>query len=514
MTASSTVKRDPWWQRLPGWVPLAAIGLLAAVVRVFGISTESLWLDEATSLLVAKLPPVDLIRWTANDIHPPLYYLLLHYWVYLGQSELVVRGLSALAGVLTVGALYGLAETLFDRRVGLWTALLLALNPLHVWYSQEARMYALLTLFYTLSLWLALRVWHRPSWGRGVAYVLVTTAALYTHYYGVFAILIANACFLFFWWRRGHSRMLLRTWLRTQAATLVLYLVWLPRLLANLGGGGGWLAFSAGPPSLMVLPQTMILYVVGTARAHVPEAIRRLAYVLTGIAVVAGLVPFLLPGRRLRLFAEGEDSGWGEAMAFARTGLCLPLAAAWIASQVFKPMYSARYMLPFLPSFLLLLAAGLRAIQRDGWRLAVGGLLCLAMGWCLVTQAQVLEKPDWRAIASQVVAESEPGDGVLFVPGWHGAPFAYYAGEALPLYDAMPAMVQQTPDASLGYVREAIRGHERIWFVWETGHYSDPEAQVLALLRHELQEQSVRVLHRLGDLYLFVHPPNDGGAGD
>ena len=513
MTASSTRKRETWWQRLPGWVSLAAILLLAALVRLLGISTESLWLDEATSLMVARLSPVELTRWTANDIHPPLYYLLLHYWVFLGQSELVVRGLSALAGVLTVGALYGLAETLFDRRVGLWAALLLAVNPLHVWYSQEARMYALLTLLYTLSLWLALRVWRRPSWGRGLAYVLVTTAALYTHYYSVFAVLIANAFFLYFWWRRGRSRDLLRTWLLTQAATLLLYLGWLPRLWANLGGGGGWLAFSAGPPSLMVLPQTLILYVVGTARAQVPEAIRRLAYLLTGITVLAGLLPFVLPGRRLRVYAEGEDSGWGEAMVFALTGLCLPLAAAWIASQVFKPMYSARYMLPFLPSFVLLLAAGLRAVQRSGWRLMLGGLLCLTMGWCLVTQAQVLEKPDWRGIAQQVVAESEPGDGVLFVPGWHGAPFAYYAGEVLPLYDAMPAMVRQTPDASLGYVREAIVAHERIWFVWETRHYSDPEAQVLALLRDELQQQSVRPLARLGELYLFQKPLIEGDTG-
>jgi len=513
MEAIGTARQAPWWQRLPGWVPLAAILLLAALVRLLGISTESLWLDEATSLMVAQLPPDELIRWTANDIHPPLYYLALHYWVFMGQSELVVRGLSTLAGVLAVGALYGLAGTLFDRRMGLWAALLLALNPLHVWYSQEARMYALLTLLYTLSLWLALRLWRRPSWGRAVAYVLVTTAALYTHYYSVFAVLIANAFFLYFWWRRGRSSEILRTWILTQAATLILYLGWLPRLLANLGGGGGWLAFSAGPPSLMVLPQTLILYVVGTARAHVPEAIRRLAYGLTGITVLAGLLPFVLPGRRLRLFAEGEDRGWGEAMAFALTGLCLPLAAAWIASQVFKPMYSARYMLPFLPSFVLLLAAGLRAVQRDGWRFALGGLLCLAMGWCLVTQARVLEKPDWRGIAQRLVSESEPGDGVLFVPGWHGAPFAYYAGEALPLYDAMPAMVQQTPEASLGYVREAIAGHERIWFVWETGHYSDPEAQVLALLRSEWHEQDARPLERLGELYLFVRPSGEGGSG-
>jgi len=170
-------------------------------------------------------------------------------------------------------------------------------------------------------------------------------------------------------------------------------------------------------------------------------------------------------------------------------------------------------MLPFLPSFVLLLAAGLRAVQRDGWRFALGGLLCVTMGWCLVTQAQVLEKPDWRGIAQQVVFQSEPGDGVLFVPGWHGAPFAYYAGEALPLYDAMPAMVQQTPEASLGYVREAIVGHERIWFVWETGHYSDPEAQVLALLRDQMQEQSVRPLDRLGEMYLFVNPSIKGETG-
>jgi 4-amino-4-deoxy-L-arabinose transferase-like glycosyltransferase len=495
--------------------PLVALLALAAGVRLWGIARESLWLDEATSLLLARMDLRSLIAWTANDIHPPLYYLLLHFWVPLGQSELVLRGFSALAGVLTVGVLYGLGKTLVDRELGLWAAFVLALSPLHVWYSQEARMYALLTLLYTTSLWLALRLWQRPSGRRWAAYVLVTAATLYTHYYAVFAILIENLFLFYLYFRRGRPSGLLRAWLLAQATVALLFVPWMPRFLANLGGGGGWLAFSQGPPSLLVFPQTAILYAVGTAREYLPEMVRRLAYLVVGLALAAGLWPLVAERRQAAQGELGALLTRREASVFCLVSLMLPPASAWVASQVFKPMYSARYMLPFLPAFVLLLAWGLRCLRQRWARAALLTALSIVMGLSLVTQVAVLEKPDWRGLAHQMVARAEPGDAVLFVPSWHAGPFAYYAGDAMPLYDQMPAMVAETPDASLQYVRAALAAHPRLWFVWETGHYTDPQGRVYGLLRETLQEVDHQVLLDFGDLYLFEHlsQPIEGGDG-
>jgi len=122
------------------------VTLLAAAVRLCGLGVQSLWLDEAFSHLFATLP-LDMV-WQAmivDAVHPPLYYLLMRLVVALvGGSEFALRFPSALAGVLTVALLYRAGRAWSGGRAAGWAALLLALNPFHIWYSQEARMYALL----------------------------------------------------------------------------------------------------------------------------------------------------------------------------------------------------------------------------------------------------------------------------------------------------------------------------------------------------------------------------------
>lgn len=504
---SDRVTRMSWPP--PWWLLLLAIMALAVIVRLYGIAAEALWLDETTSLMLARMDVPSLIRWTANDIHPPLYYILLHFWIAIGHSEIAIRGFSALAGVLTVLVLFGLGDTLFDRATGLWAALFLALNPLHVWYSQEARMYALLTLLYSTSLLLALKSWQRGRWYHWVGYALVTAATLYTHHYAVFIILLENLFFLYLYFFKGRSSRLLRGWVLAELCVVVFYFPWMPRLLANLSGGGGWLAYSQGLPSIAVLPQTAILYVVGTGREFLPETVRRLAYLVFVLAGLAVLWPLLRPGA---LTAPRETSGdeclfaTNQSLLLCLACLVVPLGLAWLASQVFKPMYSARYMLPFLPAFVLLLARAPRQLRGVWGRgLLVTGLL-IAMGVSIVTQVEVTEKPDWRSIAQRIIGQARPGDAVLFVPGWHIGPFEYYAHNSVQLYGEMPAMVAHTPETSLRYVREVIAKHPRIWFIWETGHYSDPTGRVYALLRENMREAGHESLPLLGDLYLMEAP--------
>jgi len=99
------------------------------------------------------MSPGEIVSRTAADIPPPLSYLLLHAWIQLfGDDEPVVRSLSVLFGVLAVPLIYGVAWQLLRRRLaGLLAALLLAVSPLHIWYGQETRMYALLTFLCLLS---------------------------------------------------------------------------------------------------------------------------------------------------------------------------------------------------------------------------------------------------------------------------------------------------------------------------------------------------------------------------
>ena len=138
---------------------LGASTLAGPLLRAWQIGGKSLWIDEAFSVWVARQPLAEGVAWLARiDQHPPLYCALLHLWLCLDDGPAAVRLLSALASTLNVPVLYRLGACLAGRKVGLLAATVLALSPFHVYLAQEARMYALLSLTVSLSLWALARL--------------------------------------------------------------------------------------------------------------------------------------------------------------------------------------------------------------------------------------------------------------------------------------------------------------------------------------------------------------------
>jgi mannosyltransferase len=128
--------------------------LLAALLRAYHLDHFSFWIDEALTPLRTSQNVGDIIAGrtfiqeaVSQDTHPPLYYLLVYITRLLwGESDYAYRYFSLLMGVLLVSIVFQLGRELFGRQAGVLAALLVAINPLYVWYSQEARMYTLLVL--------------------------------------------------------------------------------------------------------------------------------------------------------------------------------------------------------------------------------------------------------------------------------------------------------------------------------------------------------------------------------
>lgn len=121
-----------------------AVLIFGLILRLVSLN-QSLWLDEATSALVAKMPLYDIfVKFLPGDFHPPFYYLVLKYWTVLfGYSEIALRIPSVLFGLGTIYFTYLIAKRIFNSRVGLFSAILMATSGLSIYYSQEARMYSL-----------------------------------------------------------------------------------------------------------------------------------------------------------------------------------------------------------------------------------------------------------------------------------------------------------------------------------------------------------------------------------
>lgn len=130
---------------------------IGTILRLISIN-QSLWLDEATSALVAKMSIYDIsTKFLPGDFHPPLYYLLLKYWSNIfGTSEVALRTPSIIFGVATIYLVYLIGKKIFNKNIGLLSSLLLATSGLHVYYSQEARMYSLAAMLVSASIYLFL----------------------------------------------------------------------------------------------------------------------------------------------------------------------------------------------------------------------------------------------------------------------------------------------------------------------------------------------------------------------
>src|SRR3954465_13004406 len=167
---------------------LAGITLAGALLRFATLDVQSYWLDEVATVNILRHGFGDMLSAvSAGESTPPLYYIVAWVWSKLfGTGEVGLRSLSALLGTLTIPLVYVLGRELVGRRTGLVAAALCAFNPLLVWYSQEARSYALMILLSGLTLIALIRVLDEPSGRRYALWALAAVAAVCTHYYASF----------------------------------------------------------------------------------------------------------------------------------------------------------------------------------------------------------------------------------------------------------------------------------------------------------------------------------------
>jgi 4-amino-4-deoxy-L-arabinose transferase-like glycosyltransferase len=410
-------------------VILAALGL-----RLGQLAFRPLWWDEGWSLYFAKTDVSSLLQLTAVDIHPPLYYLILKLWIgIVGPSPIAVRLFSVLVGTAAVPLLYATGRRLWGGTAGLVAALLLAVSPLHIYYSQEVRMYGLVTLLGLAVLFFALR-WEPGGQRRGnwAGYVLAATAALYTQYYAAFLLLALNLVVPIRWlFMRSRSRRdgnsgswgkdLL--WWSAQGAVALLYLPWL------WYAGGKLRTYVSFKISVEQDPSLDLLTYLGRHLSafnwgHAEGLLADCWWL--GMLPIAVLALALVLSRWQRM-RKGEEPGQRIA-GMGSSGLCLLILGLMLAcgfvvnlALPFNPPRSERLLLLALPTYLLLVTGALLALwQRRALVLLPGGLLLaagfLSLGFFYTTPRYADD--DYRPLASQIQAMALPTDAIICIHPW------------------------------------------------------------------------------------------------
>ncbi len=343
-----------------------------------------------------------------SESAPPLYYALAWLWTQLtGTGELGLRSVSALAGVATVPVAYLLGAELRGRRAGIVAAALVAVNPMLLWYSQEARSYSLLVLLTAAAALYFVRALNRGRRRDFTAWGVVSALALATHYFAIFPIALESAWLL---WRRGR-RALAGLWI-----VLLAGLALAPLAIHQMSlGHAEWI----GERSLgHRLWESAVTFVVGETGDIVSRPETVLPAVVPLLAVLTGLVLLVARGDRR------ERRSGGLMLAVSAAAVAVPLALALVAPG--KDYVLARNLLPALVPLLVAVAVGatLSRARRAG-ALVASALVVYSLGFCVwASLSPALQRPDWDAVAMRLGEPTAPRATVLWTLG--AASLRYY----------------------------------------------------------------------------------------
>ena len=467
-------------------IAAGAAVVVAGVVLRFWAPT-ALWLDETISVNISRLPITEIPRALSHDGAPPLYYLLLHFWMLaFGTSNFAVRAFSGVVSVATLPLFWVAGRRLGGRTVAWVTFFLGVTSPFAINYATATRMYSMMVLLSVLGYLALQRALEQPNRGRLLALAAVTAGLLYTHYWGLYLVLV-TAGWLGWRARRSPSGRERRA-LRAVGFGALAWLPWSPVFAyqamhtgtpwtggASPGDVLGLFGDYSGPGSwgMLLMFGTFALFLVGvfgrTAAPGTsvcvtdPDGVER--EVPSGPAIVIELRP--RPGMApLVLMALGT------------------LAIAVVLGAVAHSAFVARYTAVVLPLFLLVVAGGIAVIPGRRFRVGCIAVLCIA-GLLTGYGENKQQRTQAAHVAAVLNAQAQPGDVVVYCPD--------QLGPAVDRLITVPRVIQLTFPRAIGpqrvnwvdyrkvivgtdveiFAQEALSrlaaGHT-LWLVWRDGY--------------------------------------------
>ena len=467
-------------------ISLLIIILLAYALRLYRLDAQSLWYDEGVTATIAQLSFGDLTRWTANDIQPPLYYTIVALWGRVaGWSEWSLRFVSAFFGTISIPLMAVLILRLTDsinRKNAIIAALFTALHPLLIYYSQEARMYTLLTALALITAYALLRYEDRKfSW----LYIIAATAAIYTHYFAFFLLLALAIAYLI---EKLSKKPSLQEKIRFLCANLLILLCYLPwfavmfnRLSVDNSYWQGQLKFWEA------------LHHIGTSFVSGETVITEQVQWLLILYGICSL--YLL----YRVWHNRKQNP--RLLTYTLPWLIIPIAGLLLLAS-FIPKFNARYAMLALPSLLLLWSAAYSDLRFRIFDLRMWCGLLMICGFSYADYNWFYDvnftKDQWRELSSYV-REQQTDDSntlVILVSGHTWPVWDYYAPDMpalhLPEIDILDVDAVVDLAESAEPLRAALADKSDVWLVGWQDEIVDPMDIIPTQLELAGWEKSVR----------------------
>ncbi|MEM7548924.1 MAG: glycosyltransferase family 39 protein [Bacteroidota bacterium] len=355
------------------------IVLIASVLRLYGLTNESLWIDELVSAVIAD--PKNTLGFITEfcfreDGNPPLYYLILNLWFNLfGYSDFNARLLSALFGILGVFSVYSLGRKAYTINVGLICALLSSINFFLIYYAQEVRVYSMLFLFTCVLSSLLIDIYRFARFKNYFLYGLCSLIIVYSHYYGFF-VLIAHFVWILVQWqlKKIDRKVLFEFW----GTLIIIGVFYLPWVLA------------------VIRLSTIDDYFTYTPR---------ITFIFDYIYKYWGKNPVALIIMIFSIFVFFRRAAKKSYDLLFGLLFFIPLLLPFIRSVIVTPILEIRYTIVVLPALLMIISRGLNAINKKRLKTV------LMLVWVLASILNIsfvkkyylnIEKTQWRELAYEV----------------------------------------------------------------------------------------------------------------
>jgi mannosyltransferase len=439
-------------RRLPAWWPLGVLVVVAAALRLATLTEQSFWYDEAFTpvhVLHAGLGAT-LRAVVHHENTPPLWYVIA--WVddrVFGDGALALRLPSALAGIITVPIVWAIGSRLAGRRAALFAAAIVAVNPLFIWYSQEARAYGLFVLTSALAMLCFVRALDDPTRARMAMFAIAGALALLTHYFAVF-LLVPMALLLL---RDAAHR---RVALAAIAALAAVGLALLPLISAQGGHGTQWIGRWALSSRLQAIPQYFLTGYSGSPLGRGVEllvALPVIAAVALGAWRLFGGERRVLPARTTDVQRQSGTAAGATAespaharlrravwiaLAITACGVFAPIVLALLGADYLAPRNLVGAMIPLSVLIAVLLAAidlekplgrPDRAVARAPWPGVGAALAATIVAAFAIVSVDVdlsprLQRGNWRDVARTLGTGS--GARAITTVELGAAPLEYY----------------------------------------------------------------------------------------
>jgi len=451
---------------------ILVILLLGLVIRINNLGKNSLWIDEGCSVSGSCLELPQVIKASSLEHSPPLYYLILHYWMILfGNSEFSVRFVSVIFGFLSIFMMYKIGLLLFNRNTGLISSLILALSTFHIQCSQEARTYSLTVLLTICSFYYFVKLLKKMTYKVSSVYVFFTTLLIYTHYYGFFIMIAQNIYFstLCLFSKRFKNDNFLR-WSLLQGTLVILYLPWigafLIRLLDVSRGRGFWI----NKPSLGTVIDSF--YAFSGSRLFLLFFLTFALFSIQTYKKIRGKI------NCKDFFCSLESYCWDVSLIDVNKTyllllwLLVPIMLPFIVSRFFTSIYLTRYTVIASVAFYLLVARGIDNITNNAKAKLVIIILLICFSFVHIKKYYSnMEKQQWREIVSYIDANAKPKDLILFKYGdVLEFLFNYYSKQNSLVKKQWSNKTVFFSKININELPPMAEGHNRIWLIMTHGN--------------------------------------------